>query len=335
MKPSSSKTVLLLLVVTILSLEGKTVSVQAQGNDPIRIVLPHRVLFDIALPFYVAQEKGFYDKAGIRVSPIFARGGGDQVQIMVAGDADIAVGVGLLATVSALEKGAPLKIVSAEARGLGDIFWHVKADSPVKKIDDLAGRKIGYSNPGASSHMATLVLADWLKSKKLKAPEPTPAGSPPEQFTAVMTGQIDAGWSTPPFFLGEIEKKNIRMLFGGNEIPGLPDLTLRVNLARGDLLKARPDALRGFLRATQEAINFIFAQPDEATKIWIKGAELKESPSLVKEAWKFYSVQSMALTPLAGIERSLEDAVKFKFLKKPFSRDDFNRGTDLSFVPKQ
>jgi ABC-type nitrate/sulfonate/bicarbonate transport system substrate-binding protein len=106
------------------------------------------------LPFYIAREKGFYEKAGIRVNPIFA-GGGDQMQIMVAGEADIAVGVGLLATVSALEKGAPLKIISAEMRGLSDIFWHVKADSPVKKIEDLAGRKIGYSNPGSSSKKAT------------------------------------------------------------------------------------------------------------------------------------------------------------------------------------
>ncbi len=334
MKRSWNKAVMVLSVIGILSLGVADRSVEAQSNDPIRVVLPHRVLFDIALPFYVAREKGFFDKAGIRVTPLFARGGGDQVQIMVAGDADIAVGVGLLATVSALEKGAPLKIISAEMRGLSDVFWHVKADSPLKKIDDLAGKKIGYSNPGSSSHMATLVFSDWLKSKKLKEPEPTAAGSPPEQFTAVMTGQIDAGWSTPPFFLDEIEKKSIRMLFGGNDIPGLSDLTLRVNLARSELLKNRPDAVRGYLRATQEAIRFIFAQPDEAAKIWIKDAELKESPALVKEAWKFYSAQAMVLSPLVGVERSLDDAVKFKFLKKPFSREDFNRGTDLSLLPK-
>jgi NitT/TauT family transport system substrate-binding protein len=325
---------MVLSLVAVLSLGGAVLSAQAQSADPIRVVLPHRVLFDISLPFYVAGEKGFYDRAGIRVSPIFARGGGDQVQIMVAGDADIAVGVGLLASVSALEKGAPLKIVSSEMRGMSDVFWYVKGDSPIRKTEDLAGKKIGFSNPGSSSHMATLVLADWLKSKKLREPEPTPTGSPPEQFTAVMTGQIDAGWSTPPFFLEDIEKKNIRMLFGGNDIPGLPDLTLRVNLARSDLLRARPEAVRGFLRATQEAIKFIFAQPEESAKIWIKNAKLKESPSSVKEAWKFYSEKGMVLSPIVGVDQSLADAVKFRFLKKPFSREDFNRATDLSFVPK-
>ena len=334
MKVLLRQTTIVLSLVTMLLVTGKIELTEAQGTDPIRVVLPHKVLFDIALPFYVAKDKGLYDKVGIRVNPIFARGGGDQVQIMVAGDADIATGVGLLATISALEKGAPLKIISAQARGLGDIFWYVKGDSQIRKVDDLAGKKIGYSNPGSSSHMATLVLADWLKSKKLKEPELVAAGSFPEQFTAVMTGQIDAGWSTPPFFLDEVEKKNTRIVLGGNEIPGLADLTLRVNFARTEFLKARPDAVRGFLRATQEAIRFIFAQPDEAAQIWIKNAEIKESLPLVKQAWKFYSAQAMVLSPIAGVEQSLADAVKFKFLKKPYSQEDFNRGTDLGFLPK-
>jgi NitT/TauT family transport system substrate-binding protein len=333
-KRSWHKITLILFFVAILILGDRVISVQAQSSEPIRVVLPHRVLFDIALPFYVAGEKGLYDKAGLKVNPIFARGGGDQVQMMVAGEADMAVGVGLLASVSALEKGAPLKIVSAEMRGMSDIFWYVKGDSPINKIEHLAGKKIGFSNPGASSHMATLVFADWLKSQNLKPAEPTAAGSPPEQFTAVMTGQIDAGWSTPPFFLEDIEKKNIRMLFGGNVIPGLSALTLRVNLARNELIKTRPEAVRGFLWATQEAIKFIFAQQEEAAAIWIKGAQLKENPSLVREAWRYYRPEGMVLSPIVGVDQSLADAVKFKFLKKGFSRADFDRATDLSFLSK-
>ncbi len=306
----------------------------AQSGDAVRVVLPHRVLFDVSLPFYVAQEKGFYDKAGVKVTALFARGGGEQVQILVAGDADIATGTGLLAVLSSLEKGAPLSIVSAEMTGLSDIFWHVKADSPIKKIEDLAGRKVGFSNPGSSTHLATLALVDWLKSKGLKAPELVPGGSPPDQFTAVMTGQIDAGWSAPPFFLEEIKKGNIRILFRGNELPGLSDLTIRVNLARNDFIKARPEAMRRYMTATKNALEFIFARPDEAATIWIKHAKLKQPPDVVRESWKFYSQKSLVLAPILGIDRSLEDAVKFKFVKRPFSREELNKAMNLSFVPK-
>jgi NitT/TauT family transport system substrate-binding protein len=311
-----------------------TSSAWAQGGGPVRVVLPHRVLFDVSLPHYVATEKGLYDKAGIKIEPLFARGGGDQVQILVAGGGDIATGTGLLAVLSALEKGAPLKIISAEATGVGDIFWHVKADSPIKKIEDLAGKKVGFSNPGSSTHLAVLALADWLKSKGLKPPELLPVGSPPDTFTAVMTGQIDAGWSAPPFFLEEVKKGNIRILFRGDELPGLSELTIRVNLARSDFLKTRPEAMKGYMTATKNALGFIFAHPDEAANIWIKHAKLKEPPEVVRETWKFYSPKSLAFSPIQGIDRSLEDAVKFKFVKTPFSREDLNKAIDLSFIPK-
>jgi NitT/TauT family transport system substrate-binding protein len=309
-------------------------AVQANAADAVRLVLPHRVLFDISLPFYVSQEKGFYKQAGVEVTPTFAAGGGDQVQIMVAGDADIVIGTGMLATLSALERGAPIKVVSAEATGLNDVFWYVKGSSPIKRIEDLAGKKVGYSNPGSSSHLAVLALVDWLKSKGLQPPELLAGGSPPQQFTGVMTDQFDAGWSAPPFFLEELKKGNIRILFRGDDIPGLSEITIRVNLARDDFVKKQPNALRGFLAATRNAIQFIFANPDEAAKIWIKNAQLKEPLEVVKEAWKFYSPKAMALAPIQGLDRSLEDAVKFKFLKKPFSREALNQAIDLNYLPK-
>jgi NitT/TauT family transport system substrate-binding protein len=307
---------------------------QSSAAETVRLVLPHRVLFDISLPFYVAQEKGFYKQAGVEVTPIFAAGGGDQVQIMVAGDADVVTGTGLLATLSAVERGAPIKIVSAEATGLNDVFWYVKGASPIKRIEDLAGKKVSYSNPGSSSNLAVLALVEWFKAKGLQPPEPVSGGSPPQQFTGVMTDQFDAGWSAPPFFLEEIKKGNIRILFRGDEIPGLSEITIRVNLARDDFLKKQPNAMRGFLSATRNAIQFIFANQDEAANIWIKNAKLKEPLEVVKETWKFYSPKQMALSPIKGIDRSLDDALKFKFVKKPFAREAFDRAADLSYLPK-
>jgi len=306
----------------------------AQKSDPIRVVLPHRVLFDISLPYYVAQDRGLFEKAGLQVTSIFARGGGEQVQILVAGDADVAIGTGLLAAFSTIEKGGPVKIISAEATGVGDVFWYVKGDSPIKKIEDLAGKKVGFSNPGSSSHLVTLSLATVLGSKGLAAPELVPGGSFPEQFTAVMTGQIDAGWSAPPFFLDEVKKGNIRILFRGNDVPEVADLTIRVNLARAEFLKSRAETMRKYLAVTKSALDFIFSNPDEAAKIWVKNAQIKESPEAVKEAWKYYNSTALALSPIKGVERSVADAVKFKFLKKPFGPEELGKAIDLGYLPK-
>ena len=45
----------------------------AQTDQPLRLVLPHRVLFDVSLPDYVAEEKGVYARAGIKASQKHSR----------------------------------------------------------------------------------------------------------------------------------------------------------------------------------------------------------------------------------------------------------------------
>src|SRR5687768_17805197 len=76
-----------------------------------------------------------------------------------------------------------------------DAFWYVQSSAPIRKMEDLAGKKIAYSRPGASSHMAVLAIADQIKAKGLKPAEPVSLGGIPEVYTAVRTGQTDAGWS--------------------------------------------------------------------------------------------------------------------------------------------
>ena len=69
----------------------------------------------------------------------------------------------------------------------------------MRRLEDLAGKKIAYSRPGSSTHMGTLAIVDQIKAKGLKPPEPVSLGGIPEVYTAVRTGQADLGWSVPPF----------------------------------------------------------------------------------------------------------------------------------------
>jgi len=84
----------------------------------------HRILFTVALPVYIAQEKGFYRESNIDVDAVFTRGGGENVQAVVSGDAQIGLGTGTLAVISAFVKKAPIKIAGAEITGM-DAFWYV------------------------------------------------------------------------------------------------------------------------------------------------------------------------------------------------------------------
>lgn len=296
------------------------------------VVVPHRVLFTVAVPIYVAQDRGFFKESGIDVDVVFTKGGGENVQAVVSGDAQVGLSTGFFAVLSAFAKGAPVKIVASEITGM-DTFWYALGNSPIRKFEDLAGKKVAYSLPGSSSHMAVLAIVDQLKAKGLKPGEPVSLGGIPDTFTGTKTGQTDAGWSVAPFFLDRVEKGEIRIVVKGSEITALNDLTMRVHFANADFARKQPEALKGFLRAHQKAVDFMFESPRETTKIWIKRAELKLPEATVLKTWEFYSRAALAAKPVRGVEKTMEDAVKFKFLKAPLSQAEVAKLIDLSYLP--
>ncbi len=296
------------------------------------VVVPHRILFTVALPVYVAHEKGFYKENNIDVDAVFTRGGGENVQAVVSGDAQIGLGTGTLAVISAFVKKAPIKIAAAEITGM-DAFWYVQSSTPIRKMEDLAGKKVAYSRPGASSHMAVLAIADQIKAKGLKPAEPVSLGGIPEVYTAVRTGQADAGWSVAPFQLDLVEKGELRVVIKGEEISAMREITPRVHFLNNAFAAKNPDAVRGFFRAQQRALDYMFENKADAAKIWIKRAEMKYPEAAVLKTWDYYSRVAMTLKPIRGLQATIEDGIRNKFLAQPLTQAEINNLIDLSFLP--
>jgi len=304
----------------------------AAARTKIIVVVPHRILFTVALPVYIAQDKGFYRENNIDVDAVFTRGGGENVQAVVSGDAQIGLGTGTLAVISAFVKKAPIKIVAAEITGM-DAFWYVLANTPIRKLEDLAGKKVAYSRPGASSHMAVLAIADQIKAKGLKPAEPVSLGGIPEVYTAVRTGQTDAGWSVAPFQLDLVEKGELRVVVKGDEITAMKEITPRVHFVNNAFAAKNPDAVRGFFRAQQRALDYMFENKADAAKIWIKRAEMKYPEAAVLKTWDYYNKASMTLKPIRGLQAIIEDGIRNNFLKEPLTQAEVNNLIDLSYLP--
>jgi NitT/TauT family transport system substrate-binding protein len=304
----------------------------AAARSKIVVVVPHRILFTVALPIYVAQEKGFYRENNIDVDAVFTRGGGENVQAVVSGDAQIGLGTGTLAVISAFVKKAPIKIAAAEITGL-DAIWYVQSSAPIKRLEDLAGKKIAYSRPGSSTHMGALAIADQVKSKGLKPPEVVSLGGIPEVYTAVRTGQADAGWSVPPFQLDLVDKGDLRVVIKGDDLASLKEITPRVHFVNNAFAAKNPEAVRGFFRAQQRALDYMFENKADTAKIWIRRAEMKYPESAVLKTWDFYSRAAMALKPIRGIQATIEDGIRNKFLTQPLTQTELDALIDLSFLP--
>jgi NitT/TauT family transport system substrate-binding protein len=304
----------------------------AAARTKIIVVVPHRILFTVALPVYLAQEKGFYRENNIDVDAVFTRGGGENVQAVVSGDAQIGLGTGTLAVISAFVKKAPIKIAAAEITGM-DAFWYVQSSTPMRKMEDLAGKKVAYSRPGASSHMAALAIADQIKAKGLKPAEPVSLGGIPEVYTAVRTGQTDAGWSVAPFQLDLVEKGVLRVVVKGEEITAMREITPRVHFLNNDFAAKNPDAVRGFFRAQQRALDYMFEHKEDTAKIWIRRAEMKYPETAVLKTWDYYNRAAMTLKPIRGLQATIEDGIRNKFLTQPLTQAEINNLIDLSFLP--
>ncbi len=324
--------ILLVLFVQVIPFLVASFSWAAAARTKIIVVVPHRILFTVALPVYIAQEKGFYRDVNIDVDAVFTRGGGENVQAVVSGDAQIGLGTGTLAVISAFVKKAPIKIVAAEITGM-DAYWYVQANTTMRKLEDLAGKKIAYSRPGASSHMAVLAIADQIKAKGLKPAEPVSLGGIPEVYTAVRTGQADSGWSVAPFQLDLVEKGELRVIVKGDEIAAMKEITPRVHFVNTEFAAKNPDAVRGYFRAQQKALDYMFEHKEETAKIWIRRAEMKYSEAAVLRTWDYYNRAAMTLKPIRGVQATIDDGVRNKFLAQPLTQAELNSLIDLSFLP--
>src|SRR6185312_12515099 len=135
-----------------------------------------------------------------------------------------------------------------------DLFWYVKADSPIKSLKDTAGKKIAYSTKGSSTDG---IVTAFMKQYKLTA-IPTSTGGPPGTLTAVMSGQIDVGWSAPPFGLDQLDKKEIRIIASGNDAAAFKGQTVRLNIANAEYYKAHKDVVVRYMKAYRETIDCMY-----------------------------------------------------------------------------
>ena len=141
----------------------------------------------------------------------------------------------------------------------------------------------------------------------------------PATLTAVMSGQIDIGWGSPPFGLREIEDGKIRVVAGGNDVPSLRSQTIRVEVVNGNVLKNRNDAVLRFVRAFRETLDWMYADP-EATKMYADA--IKVPVAIARTAVeKYQPKEAKQFDRILDMEGIMADAVKHKFLDVPLTQE--------------
>ena len=267
----------------------------------------------------LGQDAGIFKKHGLVLENVGTQGAGETIQAVISGSADIGAGVGAAGVMRAFSKGAPVRILAPAFTGTGDLYWYVKADSPIKSLKDLtASNTIAYSTNGSSSNNIVVAFTSELGAKG----KPTATGGPPGTLTAVMSGQIDVGWAAPPFGLQEIKDGKIRIIAHGSDVPSLKGQTVRTLIVNANSWKTKHDAIVRFMDAYRESIDWMYSDP-KAVEMYAK--KVHQPAAVLKESMeKFQPKESVQSTEFKDLDGAVRDAVKLKFLEKPLTKEQLS-----------
>jgi NitT/TauT family transport system substrate-binding protein len=266
----------------------------------------------------LGQRAGIFKKHGIELENFATQGSGETLQAVLSNAAQIGVGVGTIGVLRAYSRGAPVRIFGASFTGVGDLYWYVRANSPIKTLADATdSTTIAFSSNGSSVHNVVL----GFTSQGIKA-KPVQTGGLPATMTQVLSGQIDIGWATPPFGLKEAAEGTIRIIANGNDVPSLRDQTVRVEIVH-DSVANNPDLMKRLMAAYRESLAYLLNDP-EATRLYAEQARVSES-LMTGAVEKFRLREGKQLDKVTGLNAIMDDGVRFKFLDKPLSQDQISK----------
>src|SRR5476651_1693591 len=143
----------------------------ACADDVLKLTIGQRGNWDTAIT-QLGTKAGIFKKHGIELEMIYTSGSGETLQPVISGSVDLGLAVGTLGAMAAYAKGAPVRIIGAEATGAAD-YWYAK-NPDIKTLKDTNEHTIAYSSNGSSTQS---VVRAFINEFKI-TPTPQATGNP-------------------------------------------------------------------------------------------------------------------------------------------------------------
>jgi NitT/TauT family transport system substrate-binding protein len=285
----------------------------AAADDLVKLTIGQRGNWDTAI-CQLGDMAGIFKKHGIQLEMIYTSGSGETLQPVISGSVDVGLAVGTLGAMAAYAKGAPVRIIGAEATGAAD-YWYAK-NPAIKTLKDTNGHTIAYSTNGSSTHS---VVRAFIDEFKLTA-KPQSTGNPSSTLTTVMTDQVDVGWAAPPFGLKEMDEGKIHLVARATDAALVRGQTIRVMVANAETLKSRKAVIERFMQAYRESIDYMYSSNPQVLADYTEFARI--APAMAKRVRDDFFPKSL-IDPDAihGLDTLLPEAVKLKFISEPLTKE--------------
>jgi NitT/TauT family transport system substrate-binding protein len=290
-----------------------TLAAPAAADDLVKMTIGQRGNWDTSIT-HLGEKAGIFKKHGLQLEMIYTSGSGETLQPVISGSVDLGLAVGTLGAMAAYSKGAPVRIIGAQATGAAD-YWYAK-NPAIKTLKDANGHTIAFSTNGSSTHS---VVRAFIDEFKLTA-KPQPTGNPSATLTAVMTDQVDVGWAAPPFGLKEMEEGKIHLVARATDAALVRGQTIRVLVANADALVKRKEVIERFMKAYRESIDYLYSSNPQVMKDYAEFARVSE-PLAKRVRDEFFPKSLVNPDQIHGLDSLIPEAVNLKFIPAPLTKE--------------
>ena len=269
------------------------------------------VLRPFNLPQIVMRQRGLLER---RLQPLGwdvawreITSGVLQVQALASGSLDIGAVMNPVSVILALANGHPMRIIGGFARNL-KLVAILAMDPAIRTVADLKGRAVA-GLKGAVPHE---LLIKALQSAGMDIGDVTFLDMDlVSGYTALMARRVDAAVLAADLIL-----KAARA--GAHEVPTAPGLIQPVNIAcaRAELVAERPDLIRLYRAAAEEAVATVAADPEAAIKLGCEanGLDLADGHELY--AWQTF-ITRLTEADLESLQRDMQFLIDVKLCPRP------------------
>ncbi len=244
----------------------------AAAQDTVRIALPTKTYFPTIIAETAVRQK-LFEKEGLKAELTVYRGGAEAFEAVAAGAADITLGSCAIVA-AGINKGVKTKAISGSGLGYNGWFLMVKANSPIKSVSELAGKKVGITSAGSASDL----LAKWTVADKKVNFTSVPLGGG-GLIPNLLSGNVEAIVLYSPLSFKVLQDKSVRVLvdYGAD----VPQHLSGVWIASDKLIAEKPALIQKINNALFGAMLSLQSNREDAIKLI---AEIDDIPPKIAEA---------------------------------------------------
>jgi NitT/TauT family transport system substrate-binding protein len=218
----------------------------AVSGPPVALHVSYSNLIADNLPEWLAYESGIFKQNGldVKLDNIASSTG---IPAVISGDVQIAH-LGGSETLSAAAGGADLVILAITGPVYPFVFM---APAAITGTDQLKGKKIGVSNIGSSSDIATRVMLKKVGLDADKDVSIVAVGSLQNRMAALLSGAIDGGVAQPPDQIA-LEDKGFHVIYdlAAQKLPSVGDCIV----VNRQWMNAHKDVMQRYMDSIVQAI---------------------------------------------------------------------------------